>query len=73
MPAARFETAIPDTKRPHAHALDRAATGIDWITAIWTRIIEKAAQSLYMTARYVPLLQIALYNIPWKRRDEVEI
>jgi len=73
MPAARFETAIPATERPHAHALDRAATGIGWITAIGTWIIEKAVQSLYMTPRCVPLLQTALYNIPRKRRGEVDI
>jgi len=28
MPPARFETAIPRSERSHAHALDRAATGI---------------------------------------------
>ena len=28
MPLARFEPAIPASKRPQTHALDRAATGM---------------------------------------------
>jgi hypothetical protein len=28
MPVAEFEPTIPASKRPHTHALDRAATGI---------------------------------------------
>jgi hypothetical protein len=31
MPSAGFEHAIPATKRPQTHALDRAAPGIGYI------------------------------------------
>jgi hypothetical protein len=68
-----METALPAAERPHAYVLDRAATGIGQLTTIWTWIIEKAVQSRYMTARYVPVLEITLYNMPSKRRGEVEI
>jgi hypothetical protein len=35
MPSARFESAIPATKRPQTYALDRAATGIcEYVTYI---------------------------------------
>jgi hypothetical protein len=31
MPSAGFEPATPATKRPQTYALDRAATGIDFV------------------------------------------
>jgi hypothetical protein len=30
MPPAGLEPPIPESERPQTHALDRAATGIDW-------------------------------------------
>jgi hypothetical protein len=38
MPRAEFEAAIPGTKRPQTHALDRAATGIGIIWSSWMKL-----------------------------------
>jgi hypothetical protein len=35
---AGFEPTIPASERPQTHALDRAATGIDWKNAILPQI-----------------------------------